>query len=289
MPERLGTDRMVEQLAALAQHSRLATMRILAAHRPFGLPAGQLARLLAIPHNSLSTHLVILEAAGLVRSRREGRSIIYAAEPAACALLASCLTADIDPPAKRSVRATALPVRAAAIQPERPWRVLVLCTANAARSIMAEALINREGRGRFAAFSAGSKPADGPNRHALELLARLGYATADLASRSWDRFAGPDIEPFDFVVTVCDRAAGEPCPAFPGHPLTAHWGIPDPVQPAASEAEERAAVLVAYRRLAQRITAFVNLPIENLDLAGLRAELAAIGRLDGATPMALAA
>jgi arsenate reductase len=283
MGERLDGDRMVAQLAALAQPSRLAAMRILARHRPFGLPAGDIARLLAVPHNTMSTHLAALEQAGLARSRREGRLVIYAAEPNACALLAGALAADLDPPAKRGVRAAAIPVRAAPGGDDRAWRVLVLCTANSARSLIAEALINREGRGRFEAVSAGSRPGAVPNPHAMRLLAGLGYATEALTPKDWGAFAGPAAAPFDFVITVCDQAAGERCPAWPGHPLAAHWGIADPVQSEASEAEERAAVLSAYRQLAQRVTAFVNLPIDRMDLATLKAELAAIGRMDGAT------
>jgi arsenate reductase len=278
---------MVAQLQALAQPSRLSAMRILARHRPFGLPAGDIARLLAVPHNTMSTHLGLLEEVGLVRSRREGRSIIYAAEPNACAMLAGQLAADLDPPVKRGVRPAALPVRAEESKTSKPWRVLVLCTANSARSLMAEALINREGRGRFLAVSAGSRPGSGPNPHAIKLLTDLGYSTEALAAKSWASFAGAGTEPIDFVITVCDQAAGEPCPAWPGHPLAAHWGIVDPVEPGASDAEVRAAMLTAYRQLSQRVTAFVNLPIDDMDLATLKRELAAIGRLDGATAMTL--
>lgn len=288
MTGRLDAERMVAQLQALAQPSRLAAMRVLARHRPFGLPAGDIARLLAVPHNTMSTHLATLEEAGLVRSRREGRSIIYAAEPNACALLAGQLSADLDPPAKRGVRAASLPVRAEPKETAKPWRVLVLCTRNSARSLMAEALINREGRGRFMAVSAGSLPGAAPNPSALRLLADLGYPTKALAAKSWAGFAEAGAEPIDFVITVCDEAAGEPCPAWPGHPLAAHWGIPDPIEAGASEAEERVAVLTAYRQLGQRVTAFVNLPITQMDLATLKAEIQAIGRMDGATPMALA-
>jgi arsenate reductase len=287
MAERLDGDRMVAQLAALAQPSRLAAMRILARHRPFGLPAGDIARLLAVPHNTMSTHLAALEEAGLVRSRREGRLVIYAAQADACALLAAALATDLDPPAKRGLRPAAFPVRAAVAEDERAWRVLILCTANSARSLMAEALINREGRGRFQAVSAGSRPGPTANPQALRLLAGLGYATDTLTPKGWNSFADPDAAPFDFVITVCDQAAGERCPAWPGHPLSAHWGIPDPVQPGASEAEQQAAMLLAYRHLAQRVTAFVNLPILSLDLAALKQEFAAIGRMDGATPLAL--
>ncbi len=288
MTVRLGGERMAAQLQALGQPTRLAAMRMLARHRPFGLPAGDIARLLAVPHNTLSTHLATLEEEGLVRSRREGRSIIYAAEPNACALLAGQLAAALDPPAKRGIRAATVPIRADAVPVARPWRVLVLCTRNAARSLMAEALINREGRGRFVAVSAGSRPGPGPHPQAIRLLADLGYPTEALASKDWTLFAAADAAPLDFVITVCDQAAGEACPAWPGHPLSAHWGIPDPLVPGASEAEERAALLAAYRQLSERVTAFVNLPIGEMDLATLKAELVAIGWMDGATAMALA-
>jgi arsenate reductase len=152
---------------------------------------------------------------------------------------------------------------------------------------MAEALINREGRGRFQAVSAGSRPGAAPNPQAMRLLADLGYATGALAPRDWSAHADPATAPFDFVITVCDQAAGERCPAWPGHPLAAHWGIADPVRPEASEAEERANILAAYRQLAQRVTAFVNLPLDRMDLSTLKAELTAIGQMDGATPLAL--
>jgi arsenate reductase len=153
---------------------------------------------------------------------------------------------------------------------------------------MAEALINREGRGRFQAVSAGSRPGPTPNAEAMRLLADLGYATDALMPKDWGTFADPATAPFDFVITVCDQAAGERCPTWPGHPLSAHWGIADPVQPETSQAEERAAVLGAYRQLAQRVTAFVNLPVEQLDLAALKEEMARIGRMDGATSLTLA-
>jgi arsenate reductase len=292
-PEASDPDRLVAQLGALAQGSRLAVMRLLARYQPFGLPAGDIARLTAVPHNTMSGHLALLEAAGLVRSRRDGRSIIYAVDAAACRALTGVLGRDLAPRSLGS-RAEAEPrggppIAFAPPVSGPPTSVLVLCTANSARSIMAEAMINREGKGRFRAFSAGSRPRAAANAQALKLLADVGHDVAGLHAKSWTLFATPDAPRFDLVVTVCDEAAGEPCPAWPGHPLTAHWGIADPIAPGASEAEQRAALLVAYRQLAARVTALVTLPVERLDLATLRAELAAIGRLEGATPRALAA
>lgn len=172
---------------------------------------------------------------------------------------------------------------------DRPANVLILCTGNSARSILAEAILNREGAGRFKAYSAGSQPKGEPNPHALSLLRDLGYDTEGFRSKSWDEFAGPDAPTMDVIITVCDSAAGEACPYWPGHPLVAHWGIPDPASVEGSDAEKRAAFLEAYGRLASRIKAFVGLDLERLDLATLKQRLAEIGAMDGATAMALEA
>lgn len=170
---------------------------------------------------------------------------------------------------------------------ERVYNVLLLCTANSARSLMAEAILNREGRGRFRAFSAGSRPAAAPHPLAISLLSSLGYGTDELSSKNWNGFAAADAPPIDFVLTICDTAAGEKCPAFPGHPLQAHWGLPDPAEVEGTLAEQQAAFLATYRHLAARISAFVNLPFSDLDLAGLKDRLAGIGRMAGATDLTL--
>ncbi len=161
---------------------------------------------------------------------------------------------------------------------ERPWHVLFLCTGNSARSILAEAVLNRTGQGGFRGYSAGSIPKGAVHPLALELLAARGYPTHELRSKSWDEFGGPGAPPIDFVFTVCDNAANETCPVWPGHPLTAHWGIPDPAAVRGSEAEQRRAFGDALHRLARRIEAFVSLPIDRLDRATLSARLVAIGR-----------
>jgi protein-tyrosine-phosphatase len=163
------------------------------------------------------------------------------------------------------------------IERQSPYNVLFLCTGNSARSIIAEAFLNDAGKGRFKAFSAGSRPAGRVHSLALELIRQLGVNTDGLRSKSWNEFAGPDAPPMDFVFTVCDNAAGESCPVWPGHPLTAHWGIPDPAAASGSEAEQRQAFADAYRSLGTRIEAFLGLPIESLDEPSLRRRLAAIG------------
>jgi len=146
---------------------------------------------------------------------------------------------------------------------QRSYNVLFLCTGNSARSILAECILNREGQGRFNAYSAGSQPAGKVNPNALSLLKRLNYPTAGLRSKPWDEFAAPSPVVLDFVFTVCDNAAGEVCPIWPGHPATAHWGIDDPahVEPLAARRE---AFEVAYRHLERRIRAFLALPLETL-------------------------
>lgn len=167
------------------------------------------------------------------------------------------------------------------------YNVLILCTGNSARSILAEALINREGSGRFRAFSAGSKPRGVPNPTGLKLLAELGYDISGFRSKSWDEFAGPDAPKMDFIITVCDSASGEQCPYWPGHPMVAHWGIEDPADVGDTEAERRAAFVTAYEQLRARVAAFVALPIASMDTAKLKSALNEIGRLDGATDLAL--
>lgn len=165
--------------------------------------------------------------------------------------------------------------------------ILILCTANSARSILGEALINRLGEGRFKAFSAGSHPRGVPNPDGLALLRDKGYDISAFASKSWDVFAEPDAPKMDIVITVCDSAAGEACPLWPGAPVKAHWGIPDPAHKGETEEERRAAFEEAYRLLELRVRALLALPVETLDAAALRSALAEIGRLDGATSMAL--
>jgi len=160
----------------------------------------------------------------------------------------------------------------------KAYHVLFLCTGNSARSIMAEAILNREGRGRFRAWSAGSHPKGEVHPYALELLARLNYPTEHLRSKDWAELAQPGAPALDFVFTVCDRAAEEVCPVWPGQPMTAHWGVPDPAAVEGKEAEKRAAFADVYRMLNQRIGIFVNLPMVSLDRLTLQRRLDEIGQ-----------
>jgi protein-tyrosine-phosphatase len=169
---------------------------------------------------------------------------------------------------------------------DQPFNVLFLCTGNSARSIMAEAILNKVGVGKFRAYSAGSQPKGRLNLYAVQLLQSLGYDTSTQRSKSWSEFARPDAPLLDFVFTVCDDAAGETCPVWPGQPMTAHWGIPDPAQAEGSEAEIALAFKDAYRMLHQRIGVFVALPIRSLDQLSLQHRLKEIGKMKGTTAKA---
>lgn len=166
---------------------------------------------------------------------------------------------------------------------DRPFNVLFLCTGNSARSIMAEAILNKIGAAQFRAYSAGSHPKGHVHPEAIRLLSNLGYATSTLSSKSWTEFAAQGAPSLDFVFTVCDNAAGEACPIWPGHPTTAHWGIPDPAEAIGTSAEVALAFRQAYGILHRRIGAFVALRIGCLDQISLTSKLREIGRMESAT------
>lgn len=166
------------------------------------------------------------------------------------------------------------------------FNVLFLCTGNSARSIMAEAILNRLGMGQFRAFSAGSHPKGQVHPETIRLLQSLHYDTSGLRSKSWSEFAEPGAPLLDFVFTVCDNAAGETCPVWPGQPMTAHWGVPDPAEATGTPAEKALAFKDAYRMLERRIGIFVSLPLRSLDQLSLQRRLREIGRIDGATAQA---
>lgn len=162
--------------------------------------------------------------------------------------------------------------------PDTLKNVLFLCTGNSARSLIAEAILAREGLGRFRSFSAGSQPTGAPNPHALAILRKNNHDITGLRSKSWEEFAASGAPKMDFVFTVCDSAAAEPCPVWPGQPMSAHWGLPDPAAVTGSEAEIGLAFHDTYRMLLSRISIFVNLPLATLDALSLRKELERIGQ-----------
>jgi arsenate reductase (thioredoxin) len=165
-----------------------------------------------------------------------------------------------------------------AIMTDKVFNVLFLCTGNSARSIIAECLLNRHGQGRFVAFSAGSHPKGQIHPYALDLLTKLNFVTEGLRSKDWDEFAAPGAPSLDFVFTLCDEAAAEECPVWPGQPMTAHWGLPDPASAEGNEIERRLAFADALRMLNNRISIFVSLPMKSLDKLSLQQRLEEIGQ-----------
>jgi len=165
---------------------------------------------------------------------------------------------------------------------DRVFNVMFLCTGNSARSIMGEAILNREGRGRFRAYSAGSHPKGAVHPYTIDLLRTLNYPTDGFRSKSWDEFATPEAPKLDFVFTVCDDAAKETCPVWPGQPMSAHWGVPDPAAVEGSEAVKRGAFAEAFRMLFNRISVFVSLPLSSIDRLSLQKRLDQIGKQQSA-------
>ena len=161
--------------------------------------------------------------------------------------------------------------------PTRIYNALFLCTGNSARSVMAEAILNKKGEGRFKAFSAGSHPAGEVNPFTIALLKRHGYATSDFRSKNWDGFARDDAPTMDFVITVCDSAAGEMCPIWPGQPMTAHWGFPDPATFQGADPEKHAFFAQVYGQIERRIDIFLNLPIEAMERLAIQRKIREIG------------
>lgn len=166
---------------------------------------------------------------------------------------------------------------------DRIFNVLFLCTGNSARSILAESILNKDGAGRFRAYSAGSQPKGEVNPLALKVLESYDYPAEGFRSKGWEEFSGPDAPVMDFVFTVCDNAAGEACPVWPGQPMTAHWGIEDPAAVEGSDIEKEAAFVTAFRYLKNRISIFTALPVASLDRASLHTRLMGIGQSDGAS------
>lgn len=275
----------IDALTALAHPTRLAIFRLLVRRAPDRVPAGEIAAALAVRPNTLSQQLAQLAHAGLVVAERQGRSILYRVEAAQARRLIDFLVADccrgrpdLCAPLEAHALRRRLPDGDKAMTEDRLLNVLFLCTGNSARSQFAEAIINRVGLGRFKGYSAGSNPASSVHPYALDLLAKLNHPTAGLQAKSWDRFAAPGAPAFDFVFTVCDQAANEPCPVWPGQPMVAHWGLPDPVLVQGNEAERRLAFAEAYRGLHNRISIFASLPMAALDRLSLQRRLDEIGQ-----------
>lgn len=272
----METDRAIQALSALAHETRLEIFRRLIRRGPEGLTAGSLAEQLNIPPSTLSHHLSLMERAGLLKSWRVQRQIFYAADYGGTRAFLSFLAQDCcggqpEIIGGLDMHGSALPAD------QKPYNVLFICTGNSARSIMAESILNKEGQGKFVAYSAGSHPAGQVNPFALDLLRTLDYPTDGLRSKSWDEFAADGAPVMDFIFTVCDQAAGEKCPVWPGRPISSHWPFPDPAAFEGSDVEKRAFFLEVFRQIDRRIGVFVNLPFRALDDMSLRSSLSQMG------------
>lgn len=272
----------LDALASLAQPTRLATVRRLLAAFPGSLAAGELARACDAPHNTMSTHLGILSQAGLVRAERSGRSMNYRADVEAFRALVLFLTRDCcsSRPELCGDIADLIPTRQTRSQEDimaPAFNVLFLCTRNSARSLMAEAVLNRLGAGRFNAYSAGSEPADKPLPEVLERLAKLGHDVSRLRCKSWDEFTGPDAPRMDFVIALCDTPQGQMCPDLGEKVVSAAWPLPDPAEFRGSDVERTTLLNELYGMVRRRIEIFTNLPFASLDRMALKKRLDEIG------------
>lgn len=267
---------VIAALSALAQETRLDIFRLLVERGPEGMPAGEIGERLKLPSPTLSFHLNQLRHSNLVTSRRQSRLIIYGAKFRTMNGLIEYLTENCCTGQANN----AIHGHPKGVTPGRQFNVLFLCTNNSARSIMAECAMNRWGGGKFHAFSAGSNPRGTVHPITLEVLDELKYETKGLGSKDWNLFAQADSPPLDFVFTLCDRAAAETCPAWPGQPIRAHWGVQDPVVVADTNGAKRKAFLKVYAELEQRIRIFTALPIETLERFALERWVSEIGKLD---------
>lgn len=272
----------IDRLGSLAQPTRLAALRHLLAAHPGSLAAGELARICEAPHNTMSTHLGVLMRAGLVQVERAGRSMNYRANLNAYRRLVIFLTRDCcnGRPELCGDLARLVPIddgesREHVMAPA--FNVLFLCTRNSARSIIAEALLERIGRGRFNAYSAGSDPARAPMPEVIDRLDQLGHDTSRLRSKSWDEFAGPNAPRMDFVIALCDSPKGQVCPDLGEKFVTAAWPLPDPADFKGSKIERTTLLNELYAMVRRRVEIFTSLPFDKLDRMALKKRLDEIG------------
>ena len=276
----METNDAAEGFGALAQAKRLDLMRLLASAGATGMPAGELAARLGSPSSSLSFHLSALERAGLVQSTRQGRHLIYAVRFAGLRNLFGFLTETCcgGRPELCGDLARLLPDESHEEDVMSPaFNVLFLCIHNSARSIIAEAVLERIGKGRFKAYSAGNEPAPAPMPEVLDRLTVLGHDVSGLRSKSWNEFMGPDAPRMDFVITLCDMVDGQICPDFGDRPVTAAWPFPDPAKFHGSDAERATLLNELYGMIRRRLEAFSSLPFASLDRMALKARLDELG------------
>lgn len=273
--------RLAAVLAGVGQETRLRVLNLVASCGQTGITAGAAAEALGVPASTLSFHFSALEQAGLLVSAREGRHVRYRADPHGARTLIINLAATLyagQVDVQHAVR-TALPIpNEASMAMEPAFNVLFICTRNSARSIMAEAILESIGNGRFRAYSAGSAPADAPMPDVVDRLRQLGHDVAGLRSKSWNDFLGPDAPRMDFVLTLCDPDDGETCPDLGSRPITAIWPFPDPAKFHGSAVERTALLNELYGMIRRRLEAFTNLPFTTLDRMAIKARLDELAR-----------
>jgi arsenate reductase len=265
------------RLMTLGHPQRLALFRLLMRRYPDRVPAGEIAGALDLKASTLSTYLASLVKAGLITQDRSGTSLLYAIDMENVRqtfdfLLVDCCRGRPD---------ICYSAPAEAASADRKFNVLFVCTGNSARSIFAETLLRDLAGDRFNAFSAGTRPGDRPSPAALDLLSAMGHDVTGLRPKHVTEFSGPDAPDFDFVFTVCNRAANEECPPRAGQPINGHWGVPDPARAEGTEAEKALAFEHAYGALKRRIEAFTALPVASLDRLALQSAVDEIGRDNG--------
>jgi protein-tyrosine-phosphatase/DNA-binding transcriptional ArsR family regulator len=271
----METNRASQAFATLGHPDRLAVFRLLMRFAPHAQRPTEIAATLGLKQNTLSHHLAGLAACGLIRATRRGRTLLYCVDLDATEALIGYLALDVGR-ARPDLLAPLLATRDTAMT-ETGFNVLFICSGKSARSIFAEALLRDLGKGRFRAFSAGYSPNSALNPFALEILKRNGHDVQDMRSKHVSEFKADGAPVMDFVFTVCDTAAGEECPTWPGQPITGHWGLPDPVKATGTEAEKALVFAQTYAALRRRITSFVELPFESLNRIALQARVDVIG------------
>jgi arsenate reductase len=280
----------IEGFGSLAQPTRLAAVRHLLAVHPQSLPAGEIARLCEVPHNTMSTHLGILSRAGLISVEKDGRSMNYRADVTGFRGLLDFLSRDCcNGRPELCGDAFELPLETVAAEPRGKFmtpafNVLFLCTQNSARSIIAEALLEKIGRGRFRAYSAGSSPARQPLPEVIDRLKALGHDVTHLHSKSWDEFKGPDAPRMDFIIALCDAPNGQFCPDFDSQFVTGAWPLPDPAEFKGSPTERTTLLNELYAMIRRRLEIFTSLPFDSLDRMAIKARLDEIGDTTRVSP-----
>ena len=289
MNESLREANAVESFGSLAQPTRLAVIRRLLAVHPATLSAGEIARVCDVPHNTMSTHLSILTRAGLISVEKDGRAMNYRADvkgfrglvdflardccngrPELCGVVVDRSSQDID----EKMETFMTPA----------FNVLFLCTQNSARSIIAEALLEKIGRGRFRPYSAGAEPAKAPLPEVLDRLKVLGHDVSRLHSKSWNEFKGPDAPRMDFIIALCDAPNGQFCPELGGQFVTAAWPLPDPAQFTGSATERTTLLNELYAMIRRRLEIFTSLPFDSLDRMAIKSRLDEIGDTSRVSP-----